>query len=118
MNLVEIVNQLGTLSRDLDKAVAQLSDLEVTAVDAEATYKTKFARVFRESAGKGLPIKERELLATEECEQEFRHWGIAASTVRVQKESLRALHSRIDVGRTIASTARAEASLASTGVTP
>lgn len=112
-SLNEIAHQLLVLSRDLDSAIAQLSDLEVVAVDTEAVFKTKFARTFRGATGS---VEDRKQQATQECEAEFRAWGIASSTVRVQKESLKALHARIDVGRTLASTARAEISLVNSGV--
>jgi hypothetical protein len=45
-------------------------------------------------------------------DQLWRVFGKAAAAVRLQKEHIRALHARIDVGRTIQSTARAEMQLA------
>ncbi|TYK45220.1 hypothetical protein [Actinomadura decatromicini] len=110
-----IAQQLGQLGVDLDAAVRRLGELEATAVDAEATYKTKFSRIFRDSSGS---VEDRKQQAVAECDSEWRQWSLAASAVHIQKEHIKALHARIDVGRTLASTARAEASLAGSGITP
>lgn len=113
--ILAIVNQLGTLSAALDTAVQKLGEFEETAIDAEGDYKLKFAKAFRAASGS---VEDRKQQATIECDQEWRTWGKAASLVRVQKESLKALHSRIDVGRTMQATARAEIGLAGLGGTP
>ena len=110
-----IAQQLGQLGVDLDQAVKKLGELETTAIDAEATYKAKFSRMFREGVGS---VEDRKQQAVAECEQEWRNWSLAASAVHIQKEHIKALHARIDVGRTLASTARAAASLAGSGITP
>lgn len=115
MHFTVIASQLGALGVDLDKAVAELGRLEDYAVSAEGDYKVKYSKEFRSASG---PVKDREQIAFAECEDEWRVWGKAAAAVRLQKEHIRALHARIDVGRTLASTARAEASLAGSGITP
>lgn len=102
---IEIVKQLGSLSRDLDESVKRLGEYEEMAVDAEADYKLAEAKAFRDSTGN---IEERKRSATIDCDALFRTWGKAASLVRVQKEHLRMLHARIEVGRTVAANARAE----------
>lgn len=110
-----IAQQLGQLGVDLDKAVSRLSELEATAIAEEARYKTKFSRIFREGTGS---VEDRKQQAVAECDRAWRNWSLAASAVHIQKEHIKALHARIDVGRTLASTARAEASLAGSGITP
>lgn len=115
MDQVTIVRQLGQLAVDLDKAVARMAELEDVAVDAEGDFKVAFARVFR--SGKGS-VEDRKQRAFEECDQLWRTWGKAAAAVRLQKEHIRALHARIDVGRTLQATARAEIALSGSGATP
>lgn len=108
-----IAHQLGELGRELDKAVRELAEFEETGVDAEGDYKAAFARAFREGTGS---VEDRKQQAIEDCDQLWRIWGKAAAAVRMQKEHVKALHARIDVGRTLASTIRAELSLVHSGV--
>ncbi|MER6942542.1 hypothetical protein ABT294_00840 [Nonomuraea sp. NPDC000554] len=107
--MLTIVKQLGQLSRDLDDAVKELGRVEEVAVDAEAEFKVAFSKVFRSAPGS---VEDRKQIATEETVELWRVWGKAAALVRLQKEHVKALHARIDVGRTIQSTARAEMQLA------
>lgn len=115
MDPVVIARQLGALGVDLDEAVRKMGDLETAAVAAEGEYKAKFSRIFRDASGS---VEDRKQVAVFECDAEWRMWGLAAAAVRLQKEHIRALHARIDVGRTLASNVRAEVSLARSGVTP
>jgi hypothetical protein len=108
-----IAHQLGELGRELDQAVRSLAELEESAVDDEGNFKVAFARAFREGTGS---VEDRKQQAIEECDQLWRIWGKAAAAVRMQKEHVKALHARIDVGRTLASTVRAELSLVHAGV--
>ncbi|NJP24404.1 hypothetical protein FLW53_09350 [Microbispora sp. SCL1-1] len=110
-----VVRQLGQLSRELDKAVEELGKAELEAVDAEADYKVAYSKAFREAEG---PVEDRKQIATAQTDDLFRVWGKAVAVVRLQREHIKALHARIDVGRTIQSTARAEMALAGSGVTP
>lgn len=110
-----VVRQLGELSRNLDDAVKTLGELEQTAVEAEGDYKVAFARAFREASGS---VEDRKQAAVESTDDLWRVYGKAAAAVRLQREHIKALHARIDVGRTIQSTARAEMALAGSGVTP
>lgn len=112
MNPALIEQQLGNLGTQLDNAVNKLGELEQTAVEAEGDYKVKFSRIFREASGS---VEDRKQIAVAECDAEWRTWGKAAAAVRLQKELVRALHARIDVGRTLASNVRAEVSLARSG---
>lgn len=107
--MLTIIKQLGQLSRDLDDGVNKMADLEFIAVEAEGDFKVAFAHAFKDAVGS---IEDRKQLALIETDQLWRIHGKAAAAVRLQKEHLRALHARIDVGRTIQSTARAEMQLA------
>lgn len=115
MNPHVIAEQLLRLSTDLDNAIKTLGDLEATAVDAEGEFKVKYSRAFRNATGS---VEDRKQFAIEECATEWHTWGLAASAARLQRDHLKALHTRIDVGRTLASNVRAEVGLARTGVTP
>lgn len=112
-DLITVVKQLGQLSRDLDKAVDDLATLELTSVDAEGDYKLAYSRAFREAAGS---VEDRKQQATEATDEKWRVYGKAAAAVRIQREHIKALHARIDVGRTLQSTAKAELQLAGAGV--
>lgn len=111
-DIVTIVKQLGQLSRELDDAVKRLGELEEIAVDAEGDYKVAFSRTFREAAGS---VEDRKQIATDATDSLWRVYGKAAAAVRLQKEVIKALHARIDVGRTLQSTARAELALVQAG---
>ncbi|GAA3958370.1 hypothetical protein GCM10023085_46000 [Actinomadura viridis] len=115
MNPFTIAEQLGKLGVDLDKAKDDLGRLENEAIEAEGAFRVKYSKIFRGAAGS---VEDRKQIAIFECDEEWRIWGKAAALVRLQKEHIRALHARIDVGRTLASTARAEASLAQSGWSP
>jgi hypothetical protein len=114
-DIVTVVKQLGQLSRDLDEAVTKLGELEEIAVDAEGDYKVAFSHAFRDAAGS---VEDRKQVAAAQTDMQWRVYGKAAAAVRLQKEHVKALHARIDVGRTIQSTVRAEIALAGAGVTP
>lgn len=113
MDAIIIARQLGELGVELDKAVKELARLEDIAVDAEGDFKVANSKAFRGCKGS---VEDRKQQAFEETAELWRVWGKAAAAVRIQKEHVRALHARIDVGRTLASNIRAEISLAQSGV--
>ncbi|RSN12860.1 hypothetical protein DMB42_11830 [Nonomuraea sp. WAC 01424] len=107
--MLTIVKQLGQLSRDLDDAVNKLADLEFLAIEAEGEFKVAFAKAFREATGS---VEDRKQVAVMQTDPLWRTHEKGAAAVRLQKEHIKALHARIDVGRTIQSTARAEMQMA------
>jgi hypothetical protein len=108
--------QLTQLSKtDLDNAVELLAELEEKATNAEADYRIAYGRAYLDGTGS---VETRKQLAFLAAEGEFRLWGKAKAAVVRQKESLKALHARVEVGRTLASSARTEAALIRAGVTP
>jgi ribosomal protein L21E len=115
MDQVTIVRQLGQLAVDLDRAVTEMGRLEEIAVNAEGDFKVAFSRAFRGGTGS---VEDRKQQAIELTDDLWRTWGKAAAAVRLQKEHIKALHARIDVGRTLQSTARAEMALAGQTGTP
>lgn len=100
-----LIAQLGTLSRDLDNAVRDMARLEELAAEAEARYRVAKAKALL--AAEGKTAGEREAKATVACETSLLERDKSAALVRVQREHIKALHTRIDVGRTIAATDRA-----------
>ena len=103
-----VIQQLAQLGRDLDAAIKRLGALEEVAVDTEGEYRVSFSRIFRNAQGS---VEDRKQAAIAETDQEWRLWGKAVAAVRLQRESLKALHARIDIGRTMASRDKALVSL-------
>lgn len=110
-----VIQHLGQLGLDLESEIGKLSDLEGSAVDAEGTYRVAYARAHQDATGS---VEDRKQAAIEQTRDEWRTWGRAAAAVRIQRESLRALHARIDIGRTMASREKALAALAGSDGTP
>lgn len=107
--------QLGKLGRDIDVAVTELSRLDQERIHSEADYKAEFARVFREATGSVEDRKQQAVLA---CNELWRVWSLAESAVKMQQHHLKALHARVDVGRSIFSAQKAEMAFANSGATP
>lgn len=110
-----IETQLSQLGVELDRAVTQLCELEETSVDVEADYKATYGKAFLSGSGSIEDRKQQAVLASDDL---LRMSGKAKAAVQRQKEHIKALHARIDVGRTLASNVRTEASLTRTGLTP
>ena len=104
-----VIRQLGTLGRDLEIEIAKLAELEEIAVEAEGDYRKQFAISYRNATG---TLEDRKQWATFDNDALWRTWGKAAAAVRRQRESLKALYARIDIGRTMASREKALAALA------
>jgi hypothetical protein len=104
-----LIAQLGTLGRDLGKEITRLGALEGIAVDAEGDFKVAYSKVFRNAEGS---VEDRKQAAICETDILWRTWGKAAAAVRIQRESLKALHARIEIGRTMVSREKALVSLA------
>lgn len=115
MNPHVIAEQIVRLGLDLDIAVDRLCELEEMSVDAEGEYRTTFAKTFLAGVRSIEDRKQQAVLDADDC---FRTWGKAKAAVLRQKEHVKALHARIEVGRTLASNVRAEISLGRIGVTP
>lgn len=110
-----LADQLDVLSRELDDKTAELSQLETNAIDAKRVYEVAYARAFLDRGNTGTVDDRKQRAALNTAEERYTA-DIAAAHVRACKEAIKALHVRIDVGRTLASNARAEAALA--GGTP
>lgn len=101
--MTTVLDQLQTISRDLDAAIRQLSEFEMKAADAESTYRVAKASAFLAADGAVQTREHQAVLATQ---RQLVERDKTAAQVRVQREYIRALHARIDVGRTIVATER------------
>lgn len=110
-----IARQLITLGRDLDQLVSRFQDVEKAAAEAKRDAEVAYARAYLTCEG---PVEERKQKAIEATANERFVADIADREVAACKEAIRALHARIEVGRTLASNVRAEVSLARSGATP
>lgn len=99
-----LLSQLATLSRDLDNAINGLAALEEQSAEADAAYKVAKARAYLRAEG---TMPQREHQSNIECDTQYLEKERTAALVRVQRERIKALHTRIDVGRTMAATDRA-----------
>ena len=101
--MTSVLDHLQTISRDLDNAVTELSDLEMNAADAESAYRVAKAVAFMAAEG---AVQAREHQAVIATQTQLIERDKTAAMVRIQREAIRALHARIDVGRTIVATER------------
>lgn len=98
------LNQLEFLAyQELTKAIDELADFEEQSARAEADHKRRHAEVFLTTPGS---MAVREIQANNTAADALEVRRIAEGRVRVQRERIRALHARIDVGRTLASSER------------
>ena len=112
---VVLTANLAQLGRDLGQQITFLGQLEETSVDAEGDFKVAYSKVFRNATGS---VEDRKQAAICETDPLWRIWGKAAAAVRMQRESLKALHARIEIGRTMVSREKALVSLAGRDGTP
>lgn len=114
MNANEIAANLAHLSRELVEMTAEYARLNEAARTAQAAYKVGFARAFLEAAG---PIDVRKQQATVDTADLLWAAELAEAAFDNCRTALRVLGQRMDAGRTLASTVRAEA-IASGAGTP
>lgn len=108
----EIVANLMELSRKLDTTVTEFKDLEKAAAEAKRDAELAYARAYMESSG---PVEERKQFAVEKAADERYLADLADRKVLGCREALRAIHARIEVGRTLSATTRDEMKLAGVG---
>lgn len=97
------LDALTAASKALTQAVDELGALEQSLVKEEGAYKVAFAKALLRGEGSVSAREAQATIDTEELRTAFR---CAEAKVRVQREHLKALHARIDVGRTYVSTER------------
>lgn len=107
----QVVSGLMALARDLDTATARLAQVERDAVHSKETYSLAFAKALLRSEGSNAEI--RKAHATEATHVERIAAELADAEVRILKEQIWTIKTRIDVGRSAAAALRAEISLES-----
>ena len=105
----QALNSLGDLSRALTEAINDLSQLEQENVKAEGAFKVQRAKELLSAEGSVASREAQADIATEDLRTAFK---CAEAKVRVQREHIRALHARIEVGRTYVATERSLAGVA------
>lgn len=103
---------LARLSRQLDETVRELAALDDAAVRARARFSSEYARAFLTADGSMDVRKHTATLATADRALDA---DIADAKVRAAKEQIRAIQTRIDVGRSYGAAVRAEIALGQPG---
>jgi hypothetical protein len=104
---------LGEIARELTASVNKMRELDEIRVHSEGDYKSAFAKAFREATGS---VEDRKQQAWLETDGLWRTWSLAESAVKMQQAHIKALHTRVDVGRSWMSAQKAEmAFVSSTG---
>lgn len=106
MRATDVHENLAQLSRELVALLQDYRDANLAKAKAEQTYKVAYASAYIGAEGNIEERKQRAVLATADLARD-------AAIADVQFDNLRAamrvLGQRLDAGRTIASTIRAEA---------
>jgi len=110
--LEQTFQELKAISRELAAAVVELRRLDEIRVGTEGDFKAAFARAFRDTPGSAEMRKQTAWL---ECEKQWRTWSLAESVTKVQQAHIRALHTRVEVGRSIFSAQKAEMNFVNSG---
>jgi len=113
VNPATVERQLMELSVALDTAQVDLAALDEAAVRAKQSYEVAFARALLTAQGSNADS--RKAAATLAVESQALDADIAAAKVRAAKEKVGVLRTRIDVGRTIASSLRTSYEMAGRG---
>lgn len=101
----EIAHWLGELTRQLDAKVTEYAQLSDDAAAARRDAEVAFARAFLAADG---PMDIRRQIAMEKAADKRFGADVADRKVAACKEAIKALHLKIDVGRTASANVRAE----------
>lgn len=107
-----IAQNLIDPSRALDETVAEFRGLGETAAAAKRDAELAYASAYLTSEG---PVEERKQRAIEQTSDARFNADVADRRVAGCREAIRALHARIEVGRTLSATTRDEMKLAGAG---
>jgi hypothetical protein len=105
----DIVLRLADLSRSLGVAVEELAKLDESYVRAKSRHEFEYAKNYMSLDGTVEERKQATILTVKDYRLDM---DIAESRVRAQKELIRLLQTRIDIGRTMSATVRSEVALA------
>lgn len=110
-----LLGQLAALGGELDAAVVELGTLDMLATGHGCLYnqlreehEDNLANAFLDADGS---VEVRKNIARVKCvpsrliaQQQAKEWEEAKSRVRTQQEAIRALHRRVEIGRSLLST--------------
>lgn len=101
----DIAKWLGQLIRQLDAKISEYANLSDEAANARRDAEVAFARAFLEAEGAMDARRQTAMLAAAD-----KRFGadIADRKVAACKEAIRALHLKVDVGRTASANVRAD----------
>ena len=111
----DIARWLVELGRQLDAKVQEFAVLGDEAAATRRDAEVAFARAFLQAAG-SMDTR-RQIAIMQAADKRFAA-DVAERKVAACKEAIKALHLKIDVGRTASANVRAEIALASAGATP
>lgn len=112
INSNQVAQQLLDLARQLDAAVKELSRVDEQSVAARRDFEVAFAHAFITAEGSMDMKKQRAVLATADKKYAAE---LADQRVRSQREAIRAIGTRIEVGRSYGAAIRSEVGLAGMG---
>ena len=112
---MDVSRHLGDLSKQLDELTRQLGEADKIATTLKAQYTKLYADTWLGTSGSLESRKQETVLA---CWDESYAAEMAACEVRDLRARIHSLESRIEVGRTYASTIRTEAALATSSGRP
>ena len=101
----QVVHQLSALGRELDSAVKMLKDAEVNAVESRHAADMAESRAFVNSEGSMELRKHQARLAADRHEHDAL---VAEAVVRHLRTHIRAIDTRIEIGRSYGAAVRAE----------
>lgn len=105
----DIARSLINLGRELNTLVGQFRDLELAAAEAKREAEVSYSRTYMSTEG---PVEERKQVAIGTTANERYLADLAERQVAACKEAIRAVHVRIEIGRTLSATTRDEMKLA------
>lgn len=111
----DIAKNLIDLGRELNNLVRHFRDLELAAAEAKREAEVSYSRVYMSTEG---TIEDRRQTAIGETANERYMADLSEREVAACKEAIKALHLRIEIGRTLSATTRDEMKLAGSGVHP
>jgi hypothetical protein len=108
-----IAANLIQLSYELDDLVREYRELGDAVAEAKQAAEVSYARAYMEATG---TVEERKQTAIETAGDSRYTADLAERQVAACREAIRAVHARIEVGRTLSATTRDEMKLAGSGV--
>ena len=114
LDLGDIAQRLGGLSRDLDKQTDSAEELDRRAVESRHAYEIAYAQAFLSSAGAMDVRKQQSVLITDQQKLEAE---IAEAKLRACRARIATFKVQIDTGRSLGAALKAEMAFAGSGFT-